>query len=316
MKAKNRKVVLIGAGMVGMSFAYQLYSSGLCEELGLIDFFPEKAEGEAMDLNHGGALVPPIKVTSGGYEQCKDADVIVICGGLPQKPGETRLQLVDKNIKAVKEMSDQIVASGFDGILVIASNPVDVLTNALQKFTGFPKNRVIGSGTTLDTSRFRYMLGDILDIAPNSVRGYILGEHGDTQFAAWSNVFVYGKQFDRFLASQTKYKEEDFANVEERVMRAAYEIINRKRATYYAIGLALFTIVKAILRDENTELAISGYLEGQYGVKDLYIGTPAIIGREGVREIVELELNDEELAKMKASADTLKKTLEDAYKAM
>ena len=179
MKAKNRKVVLIGAGMVGMSFAYQLYSSGLCEELGLIDFFAEKAEGEAMDLNHGGALVPPIKVTSGGYEQCADADVIVIAGGLPQKPGETRLDLVDKNMKVVKDMSEQIVASGFDGVIVIASNPVDVLTNALQKFTGFPRNKIVGSGTTLDSSRFRYILGEKLGLAPSSVRGYIIGEHGD-----------------------------------------------------------------------------------------------------------------------------------------
>ena len=316
MKAKNRKVVLVGAGMVGMSFAYQLYASGLCEELGLIDFFPEKAEGEAMDLNHAGALVPPIKVTSGGYERCADGDAIAICGGLPQKPGETRLQLVDKNIKAVKDMSEQIVASGFDGVLVIASNPVDVLTNALQKFTGFPKNRVVGSGTTLDTSRFRYMLGDILDIAPNSVRGYILGEHGDTQFAAWSNVYVYGKPFQKFLASSKKFKAEDFKDVETRVMRAAYEIINRKRATYYAIGISLFTIVKAILRDENTELAVSAYCEGQYGVNDLYIGVPAIIGREGIREIVEMELSDEELAKMKNSATTLKNTLEEAYKTL
>ncbi|AME08816.1 MULTISPECIES: L-lactate dehydrogenase [Gemella] len=312
MKAKNRKVVLIGAGMVGMSFAYQLYSSGVCEELGLIDFFPEKAEGEAMDLNHAGALVPPIKVTSGGYEQCADADVIVIAGGLPQKPGETRLDLVDKNIKVVKDMSEQIVKSGFDGVIVIASNPVDVLTNALQKFTGFPRNKIVGSGTTLDTSRFRYMLGDKLNIAPNSVRGYIVGEHGDTQLAAWSNVYVYGKRFDDFLAT-SKYTAEDFEEVEEKVMRAAYEVINRKRATYYAIGLALFTIVKAILRDENTELAVSGYCEGQYGVEGLYIGTPAIIGREGVREIVELPLNEEETAKMQHSAKVLKETLEKAY---
>ena len=316
MKAKNRKVVLIGAGMVGMSFAYQLYASGVCEELGLIDFFPEKAEGEAMDLNHAGALVPPIKVTSGGYEQCADADVIVIAGGLPQKPGETRLDLVDKNMKVVKDMSEQIVASGFDGVIVIASNPVDVLTNALQKFTGFPKNKIVGSGTTLDTSRFRYMLGDKLNIAPNSVKGYIIGEHGDTQLAAWSNVYVYGKQFDAFLASTDKFKKEDFADIEEKVMRAAYEVINRKRATYYAIGISLFTIVKAILRDENTELAVSGYCEGQYGINGLYIGTPAIVGREGVREVIELNLTDEELAKMQHSAAVLQKTLDDAYAAL
>ena len=316
MKAKNRKVVLIGAGMVGMSFAYQLYSSGVCEELGLIDFFPEKAEGEAMDLNHAGALVPPIKVTSGGYEQCADADVIVIAGGLPQKPGETRLDLVDKNMKVVKDMSEQIVASGFDGVIVIASNPVDVLTNALQKFTGFPKNKIVGSGTTLDTSRFRYMLGEKLNIAPNSVKGYIIGEHGDTQLAAWSNVYVYGKQFDAFLASTDKFKKEDFAEVEEKVMRAAYEVINRKRATYYAIGISLFTIVKAILRDENTELAVSGYCEGHYGINGLYIGTPAIVGREGVREVIELNLNEKELERMQHSASVLQKTLDDAYKAL
>lgn len=314
MKAKNRKVVLIGAGMVGMSFAYQLYSSGLCEELGLIDFFPEKAEGEAMDLNHAGALVPPIKVTSGGYYQCADADVIVICGGLPQKPGETRLQLVDKNIKVVKDMADKIKTSGFDGVIVIASNPVDVLTNALQKFTGFPKNRIVGSGTTLDTSRLRYMVGDTLNIAPNAVRGYIMGEHGDTQFAAWSNVYVYGKPIEKYLETSDKLNKDELKKIEERVMRAAYEVINRKRATYYAIGISLLAIVKAILRDENTELAVSGYCDGQYGVKDLYIGVPAIIGREGVREVVEMELSKDELEKMQHSAGVLRKTLNDAYK--
>lgn len=314
MKAKNRKVVLIGAGMVGMSFAYQLYSSGLCEELGLIDFFPEKAEGEAMDLNHAGALVPPIKVTSGGYEQCADADVIVICGGLPQKPGETRLQLVDKNIKVVKDMADKIKTSGFDGVIVIASNPVDVLTNALQKFTGFPRNRIVGSGTTLDTSRLRYMVGDTLNIAPNAVRGYIMGEHGDTQFAAWSNVYVYGKPIEKYLETSDKLNKDELKKIEERVMRAAYEVINRKRATYYAIGISLLAIVKAILRDENTELAVSGYCDGQYGVKDLYIGVPAIIGREGVREVVEMELSKDELEKMQHSAGVLRKTLNDAYK--
>lgn len=314
MKAKNRKVVLIGAGMVGMSFAYQLYSSGLCEELGLIDFFPEKAEGEAMDLNHAGALVPPIKVTSGGYEQCADADVIVICGGLPQKPGETRLQLVDKNIKVVKDMADKIKTSGFDGVIVIASNPVDVLTNALQKFTGFPKNRIVGSGTTLDTSRLRYMVGDTLNIAPNAVRGYIMGEHGDTQFAAWSNVYVYGKPIEKYLETSDKLNKDELKKIEERVMRAAYEVINRKRATYYAIGISLLAIVKAILRNENTELAVSGYCDGQYGVKDLYIGVPAIIGREGVREVVEMELSKDELEKMQHSAGVLRKTLNDAYK--
>lgn len=314
MKAKNRKVVLIGAGMVGMSFAYQLYSSGLCEELGLIDFFPEKAEGEAMDLNHAGALVPPIKVTSGGYEQCADADVIVICGGLPQKPGETRLQLVDKNIKVVKDMADKIKTSGFDGVIVIASNPVDVLTNALQKFTGFPKNRIVGSGTTLDTSRLRYMVGDTLNIAPNAVRGYIMGEHGDTQFAAWSNVYVYGKPIEKYLETSDKLNKDELKKIEERVMRAAYEVINRKRATYYAIGISLLAIVKAILRDENTELAVSGYCDGQYGVKDLYIDVPAIIGREGVREVVEMELSKDELEKMQHSAGVLRKTLNDAYK--
>jgi len=268
-----------------------------------------------MDLNHGGALVPPIKVTSGGYEQCADADVIVIAGGLPQKPGETRLDLVDKNMKVVKDMSEQIVASGFDGVIVIASNPVDVLTNALQKFTGFPRNKIVGSGTTLDSSRFRYILGERLNLAPSSVRGYIIGEHGDTQLAAWSNVNVYGKQFDRFLET-SKFTKEDFADVEEKVMRAAYEVINRKRATYYAIGLALFTIVKAILRDENVELAVSGYCDGHYGIDGLYIGTPAIVGREGVREVVELELNEDEKAKMLHSAKVLKETLNNAYAAL
>lgn len=313
MAIKKRKVVLIGAGMVGMSFAYQLYSSGLCEEIGLIDYLAEKAEGEAMDLNHGAYLVDPVNVTSGGYEQCTDADIIVIAGGVPQKPGETRLQLIDKNALVIRDVIEQINASGFDGVIVIASNPVDVLTNIAMKYSNLPKNRVIGTGTTLDTSRFRYMLGEYLDITPTDVNGYILGEHGDTQFAAWSNVRIDGKTFYEYLEAHPEYSMKDAEIIEERVMKAAYEVINRKRATYYAIGLAMFRIVKAIFRNENVELAVSAYCEGQYGVEDCCIGVPAIIGRDGIKRVVELNLDESELAKMKHSADTLKETLEKAY---
>lgn len=313
MAIKKRKVVLVGAGMVGMSFAYQLYSSGLCEEIGLIDYLAEKAEGEAMDLNHGAYLVDPVNVTSGGYEQCTDADVIVIAGGVPQKPGETRLQLIDKNALVIRDVIEQINASGFDGVIVIASNPVDVLTNIAMKYSNLPKNRVIGTGTTLDTSRFRYMLGEYLDITPTDVNGYILGEHGDTQFAAWSNVRIDGKTFYEYLEAHPEYSMKDAEIIEERVMKAAYEVINRKRATYYAIGLAMFRIVKAIFRNENVELAVSAYCEGQYGVEDCCIGVPAIIGRDGIKRVVELNLDESELAKMKHSADTLKETLEKAY---
>lgn len=313
MAIKKRKVVLVGAGMVGMSFAYQLYSSGLCEEIGLIDYLAEKAEGEAMDLNHGAYLVDPVNVTSGGYEQCTDADVIVIAGGVPQKPGETRLQLIDKNALVIRDVIEQINASGFDGVIVIASNPVDVLTNIAMKYSNLPKNRVIGTGTTLDTSRFRYMLGEYLDITPTDVDGYILGEHGDTQFAAWSNVRIDGKTFAEYLEAHPEYSMKDAEIIEEKVMKAAYEVINRKRATYYAIGLAMFRIVKAIFRNENVELAVSAYCEGQYGVEDCCIGVPAIIGRDGIKRVVELNLDESELAKMKYSADTLKETLEKAY---
>lgn len=313
MAIKKRKVVLVGAGMVGMSFAYQLYSSGLCEEIGLIDYLAEKAEGEAMDLNHGAYLVDPVNVTSGGYEQCTDADVIVIAGGVPQKPGETRLQLIDKNALVIRDVIEQINASGFDGVIVIASNPVDVLTNIAMKYSNLPKNRVIGTGTTLDTSRFRYMLGEYLDITPTDVDGYILGEHGDTQFAAWSNVRIDGKTFAEYLEAHPEYSMKDAEIIEEKVMKAAYEVINRKRATYYAIGLAMFRIVKAIFRNENVELAVSAYCEGQYGVEDCCIGVPAIIGRDGIKRVVELNLDESELSKMKYSADTLKETLEKAY---
>lgn len=306
----------VGQGMrakEGKSFAYQLYSSGLCEEIGLIDYLAEKAEGEAMDLNHGAYLVDPVNVTSGGYEQCTDADVIVIAGGVPQKPGETRLQLIDKNALVIRDVIEQINASGFDGVIVIASNPVDVLTNIAMKYSNLPKNRVIGTGTTLDTSRFRYMLGEYLDITPTDVDGYILGEHGDTQFAAWSNVRIDGKTFAEYLEAHPEYSMKDAEIIEEKVMKAAYEVINRKRATYYAIGLAMFRIVKAIFRNENVELAVSAYCEGQYGVEDCCIGVPAIIGRDGIKRVVELNLDESELAKMKYSADTLKETLEKAY---
>ena len=314
MKAKNRKVVLIGAGMVGMSFAYQLYSSGLCEELGLIDFFAEKAEGEAMDLNHGGALVPPIKVTSGGYEQCADADVIVIAGGLPQKPGETRLDLVGKNLAINKSIVTQVVESGFNGIFLVAANPVDVLTYSTWKFSGFPKERVIGSGTSLDSARFRQALAEKIGIDARSVHAYIMGEHGDSEFAVWSHANVAGVKLEQWLQANRDLNEQDLVDLFISVRDAAYSIINKKGATYYGIAVALARITKAILDDENAVLPLSVFQEGQYGVENVFIGQPAIVGAHGIVRPVNIPLNDAETQKMQASAKELQAIIDEAWK--
>ena len=309
-KKKVNRVVLVGTGFVGSSYAFALLNQGITEELVLVDVNKDKAEGEAIDLNHGLPFAPSkTKVWNGTYADCKHADIVVLTAGANQKPGETRLDLVAKNTAIMKSIVGEIMESGFDGIFLVAANSVDILTYAAWKFSGLPKERVIGSGTILDTARFRYELGEYFDIDTRNVHAYIIGEHGDTELPVYSHVNLGAKPLAKALETKADYKKEDLDEMFVNVRDAAYRIIERKQATYYGIAMGLARITKAILQDENSILTVSTLLEGQYGHDDIYIGVPCVVNRSGVREIVELELNAEEQEKFNHSVKVLKETM-------
>ena len=302
----RRKVVLVGTGFVGMSMAYSLLNRGGINELVLIDIAKEKTMGEAMDLSHGLPFSPgKMDIKAGEYSDCKDADIVVITAGLPQKPGETRLDLAKSNTKIMKEITQSVVASGFNGIFIIASNPVDLMSYVVQKVSGFPKQRVIGSGTLLDTARLRYIIGERLGVSSKNVHAYIMGEHGDSSFVPWTHCYVGCKNLIE-LYQETNRDLKELESIHAEVVNAAYEIINRKKATYYGIGIALSRLIAAILNNENCILTVSTLLEGEYGQEGIYIGVPAIINGDGLKEIVKLKLNEEEQGKFNNSVNTLK----------
>ena len=311
MKTGVRRVVLVGTGFVGMSFAYSMLNQGGLEEFVLIDVNKDKAEGEAMDLSHGLPFAPhKMDIWAGTYEDCRTADIVVITAGAAQQPGETRLDLVEKNARIMRGIVRDIMKSGFNGILVIASNPGDVLTYVAWQESGLPRHRVIGSGTTLDTARLRYEIGKYLNVDPRNVHGYIVGEHGDTEFPLWSHTTVGVMPLLDIINDNPQYKFEDLEQIYVNVRDAAYHIIDRKKATYYGIGMALTRIVKAILSDENSSLSVSVYLNGQYGQNDVFVGVPAIINRNGVREVFELNITGSERDKLAKSVAVLKETLD------
>jgi len=311
MRTGVRRVVLVGTGFVGMSFAYSMLNQGGVEEFVLIDVNQDKAEGEAMDLNHGLAFAPQkMEIWAGTYEDCKTADIVVITAGANQQPGETRLDLVHKNTKIMRSIVREIMKSGFNGIIIVATNPVDVLTYVTWQESGLPRHRVIGSGTTLDSARFRYEIGRYLNIDSRNIHGYIIGEHGDTEFPAWSHTTVGVMPLLDVVKNNPNYKFEDLEQIYLNVRDAAYDIIERKGSTYYGIGMSLTRIVRAILGDENSVLPVAVYLNGQYGQKDVFLGIPAIINRNGVREIVELNLTGSERDKLAKSVAVLKETLD------
>lgn len=308
----KNKVVIIGTGMVGMSYAYSMVNQGTCEELVLIDIDKERAKGEAMDLNHGLNFGKrKMKIYAGDYIDCKDAYVICITAGAIQSEGETRLDLLNKNTKIMKSIIDNIKASGFDGILLIATNPVDIMTYVAANLSGYDKNKVIGSGTTLDSSRLRYMLSEKLDVNSKNVHAYVMGEHGDSQFVAWSYA-LKGVQPIYQIASrkESNIEFDDLEKIEDEVKNVAYEIIKRKKSTYYGIGMALTAITKAILENENSILTVSAYLNGEYGHKDVYIAVPSIVNKDGVREIIQLPLEIEEKEKFDKSINVMKENIE------
>lgn len=307
------KVVIVGTGMVGMSYAYSLLNQGAVEELVLIDINTKRAEGEAMDLNHGLSFAPrKMKIYQGDYSDCSDADIIVISAGVSQKEGETRIDLLNRNAKIIDSVVKKIVSSGFNGIILMATNPVDILSYVAWKSSGFPRNKVFGSGTSLDTSRLRYEIASRININVKNVHSYILGEHGDTEFACWSNSYVGAKPLKEVIETMEGISFEDLDEIYNNVKNAAYEIIDRKNSTYYGIGMTLVSITKAILNNENSIIPVSVYNDGVYDIEpDLYIGLPCVINREGIRSIIKLNLDDDEIMKLRYSANTLKKILND-----
>ena len=303
---EKRKLVLVGTGFVGMSMVYSIVNQGIgVNELVLIDVLKDKAEGEAMDISDGIPCSPShMIVKSGDYSECSDADIVVITAGLNQKPGQTRLELSEANAKIMKDITNQVVESGFNGIFLVASNPVDIMTKVVQEVSKFPTNKVIGSGTALDTSRLRYQVGKYLDISSKNIHAYIMGEHGDSSFVPWEHAYVGCKRMiDIIRDSGKNFSDLDKIYVE--VRDSAYEIINRKKATYYGIGIGLAKIVKNILNDTNEILTVSAYLNGEYGHKDIYIGMPAVINSNGAREIVELDLSLENQKRLDKSCEIL-----------
>jgi L-lactate dehydrogenase len=314
---KINRVVLVGTGAVGCSYAYSMINQGVAEELVLIDVNEAKAEGEAMDLNHCMPFAPsPIKVWKGTYQDCESADLVVITAGLAQKPGETRLDLVEKNTKIFKQIVRNIMESGFDGIFLVATNPVDILTYVTWKESGLPKERVIGSGTVLDSARLRFELGQYFNVDTRNVHAYIIGEHGDTELPVWSHATIGVKRLEDIFAEKSDVKQECLEKIFVNVRDAAYHIIERKGATYYGIGMSLVRITKAILNNENSILTVSAYLDGEYGHNDVYIGVPAVINRDGIREIIEIELNEKEKEQFNHSVSVLKRTMNPEFKAI
>jgi L-lactate dehydrogenase len=301
----DRKIAVVGVGSVGASVAYALATSGLAAELVLVDTNKAKAEGEAMDLAHAAAFIKPIKIYAGSFEDCLDASIVVFAAGASQKPGETRLDLLQKNYAILKESLPKLQGGGFDNILLMVSNPVDVLTYAALKITGLPSERVFGAGTVLDSSRFRHSLSRHCGVAPRNIHAYVVGEHGDSEVLLWSLAYIAGAGVERFcrLAGAPPV---DRQAVDRQVRNAAYEIISRKGATYYAISLAVKQICESVIRDENAVLTVTGLIEGAYGINDCCLSLPAVINSKGRGRPLELPLSGPEEEALRHSAEVLK----------
>lgn len=295
---EKNKVVIIGCGNVGMSYAYALLNQKTyVNELALIDLNYDRVVGEVMDLNHCLAFAPSkIDIKVGDYSDCRDADIVMIAAGANQNPGETRMDLINKNSKIFKSIVGNVMENGFNGIFLVATNPLDVMTYLVQKYSKLPYSRVMGSGTSLDTARLRYLIGEELSINPKNVHAYVIGEHGDSEFVPWSNVNIGLQNIGSFID-----KEKCF-DIENSVRNAAYEIINKKGATYYGIGMCLVRITNAILGDENSIITVSNYDE----TNGVYVGLPAIINRTGVHKKIFVELNNDETVKLQNSIDIIK----------
>ena len=313
-KLNERKVAVVGCGFVGSASAFALMESGLFSEMVLIDVNKDKAEGEALDISHGLPFAKPMSIYAGDYKDAGDAAVVVVTAGAGQKPGETRLDLVKKNVGIFKSIIPEITKYNKDGILLIVANPVDILTSVAAKLSGFPENRVFGSGTVLDTARFKYLLGEHLDVDSRSVHAFIIGEHGDSEIAAWSSANVSGIPINDFCEMRGHFEhEKSMKRIADDVKNSAYGIIEKKGATYYGIAMSVRRICEAIIRDEKSILPISSIQHGDFGIDGVALSMPAIVGRNGVEGSVPIRLSDEEKAALKASGDTLKQVLEEAF---
>lgn len=305
------KVCVVGAGQVGSTFAYALMMRGLAAEIVLIDRDEKLAEGQAEDMSHGLPYVRPTHIHAGEYSDCENADIVVITAGAAQKPGESRLDLTKKNVEIYEKIIPEITQYNDSAILIIVSNPVDVLTYAAVKFSGYPKNRVIGSGTTLDSARFRYLISKHCQVDPRNVHAYIVGEHGDSEVPVWSLAHIAGMKLDRYCQQCPNRcpgipRDEIF----EQVRTAAYHLIEKKGATYHAIGLATLTIIESIVRNQSSILTVSTLLEDYDGISDVCISVPSIVNRNGAVSPVTLPFNDEEHSKLRQSADILREAIE------
>jgi L-lactate dehydrogenase len=304
------RVVVVGLGNVGATLGYALLLSGLAAEIVLIDKNHAKAEGEAMDLNHAVPFAHPTRIWAGTYEDCAGAAVVVIAAGAAQKPGETRLDLLQHNAEIFAEVVPRVVEHNRDCILLIATNPVDVLTQISLRLSGLPAQHVIGSGTMLDTARFRYMLSQHFGVDPRSVHAFIIGEHGDSEVPVWSLANIAGMRLEEFCAAQGRTCDwKDLHAIFEQTRDAAYHIIARKQATYYAVAAGMMRIIEAILRDQNTVLSVSSLVSGAYGISDLCLSLPSVVNRGGIQKVLHLHLSADEEQKLKHSARVLKENL-------
>lgn len=306
---KRSKIVIVGAGMVGSATAFSLLQTGVAQELLLIDQNRDKAEGEAMDLSHGVPLAYAVQVKAGTYGECQGADIVIITAGAAQKPGETRLDLVKKNTAIMQEIIPQVVQNAPESILIIVTNPVDVLTYAALKISNFPESRVIGSGTVLDSSRLRYALSLETGVDTRNIHAYVLGEHGDTEFVAWSRAHVAGTPLAEYYAHVLgrPLDEKTKSSLARHVREAAYDVIDKKGATYYAVALALNRTCRAILRGERSVLTVSTRVDGIYGVPDVCLSIPCVVGRGGVERKIPFHLDDEEVKNWQKSAGAMEK---------
>lgn len=310
-KVNDRKVAIIGCGFVGSSSAFALMQSGLFSEMVLIDADVNRAEGEALDISHGLPFAKPMKIYAGSYEDIADAAIVIVTAGAGQKPGETRLDLVKKNVEIFKSIIPEIAKQDFNGILLIVANPVDILTYVAAKLSKLPQGRVFGSGTVLDSARLKYLLGEHLDVDNRSVHAFIIGEHGDSEMAAWSSANVSGIPLNDFCEMRGYFKhEESMKKILEEVKNSAYEIIEKKHATYYGIAMSVRRICEAIIRDEKSILPVSSIQKGEYGIENVALSIPAIVGREGVEKVVPIKLSDTEKEELIKSANTLKNVLD------
>jgi len=308
------RVAIVGMGNVGATFAYALLLSGLAAEVVLIDANRAKAEGEAMDLNHAVPFTHPTKVWAGDYGDCAGAAVTVLAAGAPQSPGETRLDLVKKNAALWREIVPKVATHSPGGILLIATNPVDVLTYAAWKLSSLPRQRVIGSGTILDTARFRYLLSQQLGVDARSVHAYIIGEHGDSEVPVWSLANIAGMRLPEFYRAQgIVYDRQELEEIFRLTRDAAYRIIERKGATYYAVSAGLMRITQAILRNQRTVLSVSSLISDYYGLNDVCFSLPTVVDRGGVEQVLRLKLDSVEIDKLQASAKVLKNVIESLH---